>query len=350
MELTRRRLLAGLSAGAATLWLGACSRAATPERAAPAPTPAGDTLARVRVGYVAALIYSPLFVAIEKGYFREQGIEVTPIALAGGTDIIAQTVAGNFEVGLGGLGVGALNAARRTLDFRIVASHHAESPPLSTPLVVARRRFDDGTYRRAADLRGKRVSINAKGSATEYWLHAALAKDGLTIKDIELTALPFGEVAPALENGALDGAMLGEPLITLAEQKGLARRIADDFLTGAQGTVIYYNAKWGREQQGVAGRWLAAWLRGARDLGGGGYGDDANAAIVEKYTNTPRDVVKLASPPVHDPNGALNLADMQAQQEYFLASGALTYDAPLDLNTLVDTSHAERAVAIIGRA
>lgn len=360
MNLTRRRFLTGLAASAAALGLAACGGAtATPTNGGAATTPgagsaaspaAGGPLAKVRVGYIPVLIYSPLYLAIEKGYFREQGIEVALTSFTGGADILAQTAAGNLDVGLGGLGAAALNAFQRGLDLRVVGPAHSESPPLTTPLVVGKRRYDEGAYRTVADLRGKKVAINAKGTATEYWLQAALAHGGLSIGDIELAALPFDQVAPALTNGALDAAMLGEPLATLAERQGLIQRLANDFLTDAQGTVIFYNSRWGRDQQAPANRWLAAWLRGARDLQGGGYGRDENAAIIEGYTKTPRDVVKAASPPLHDPNGRLKLADMQAQQRYFLGSGSLTYTDLLDLNTIVDPGYAERAVQMIGRA
>jgi NitT/TauT family transport system substrate-binding protein len=314
---------------------------------AAAPTASG-TLTRVRVGYVPVLIYGPLFIAIEKGYFREAGVECVLTPLAGGADIITQTVAGNFEVGLGGMGAAALNAAKRNLDFRIVASHHNESPPLATPLVVAKKKKDDGTYTRVADLKGKKVAVNARGSASEYWLNAALGKAGLTIKDVELTALPFDQVAAALDGGTLDGALLGEPLATLAEQKGLVARLSDDFLTNAQGTVIFYNLKWARAEPALAERWLTAWLRGARDLQGDGYRQEANAAIIEQYTKVPKAVVMVASSPRHDPNGRLNLADMQAQQEFFLKTGSLTYTDLIDLTTIIDPSFAEKAVARLG--
>ena len=373
MALTRRNFLIGLAAGAGAALLAACggtpatappsatsapsvapsavaagsTRAASPAASGPAT---GGALRQVRVGYVPVLVYSPIFIAMEKGYFREQGIETVATPFTGGSDILAQTSSGNLEVGLSGLGASALNAFQRGLDLRIVSSQHTESPPLATPLVVARKKFDDGTYTQVAALKGKKVAINAKGTGTEYWLQAALAKNGLTMKDVELTALAFDQVAAALGGGALDGAMLGEPLVTLAEAQGLVHRLADDFLINAQGTVIFYNLKWGRENASLADRWLAAWLRAARDLDNSGYGDDANAAIIEKYTKTPAATVKGAKPPRHQPNGTLNLADMRAQQDYFLTSGSLTYTSALDLNNLIATGFAERAVAIIGKA
>jgi NitT/TauT family transport system substrate-binding protein len=329
---------------------GEATRPAAAATAAPAATtaPVAGGLTPVRVGYVPVLIYGPLFIAIEKGYFREAGLESVLTPLAGGADIITQTVAGNFEAGLGGMGAAALNAAKRNLDFRIVSSHHSESPPMATPLVVAKKKKDDGTYKSAADLKGKKVAVNARGSASEYWLNAAMGKAGLTIKDVDLQYLPFDQVAAALDTGALDGSLLGEPLATLAEQKSLIARLSDDFLTNAQGTVIFYNLAWAKAQPALAERWLTAWLRGARDLQGDGYRQPANAAIIEKYTKVPKDVVALASSPRHNPNGTLNLADMQAQQQFFLQTGSLTYTDLIDLTTIIDTSFAEKAVAALG--
>lgn len=324
--------------------------AAEPTKPAPAATAASTSgsLTPVRVGYVPVLIYGPLFIAIEKGYFREAGIEPVLTPLAGGADIITQTVAGNFEAGLGGMGAAALNAARRNLGFRIVASHHSESPPMATPLVVARKKKDDGAYKSAADLKGKKVAVNARGSASEYWLNAAMGTAGLTLKDVDLQYLPFDQVAAALDGGALDGSLLGEPLATLAEQKNLIARLSDDFLTDAQGTVIFYNLAWLQAQPALAERWLTAWLRGARDLQGAGYRQPANAAIIEKFTKVPKDIVALASSPRHNPNGTLNLADMQAQQRFFMQNGSLTYTDLIDLTTIIDTSVAEKAVARLG--
>lgn len=379
MALTRRRLLVGMSAGAATLFLAACggtstatpapsarpsaaasaapssaapaTGAATPTAASAAATPVANSgpLKTVRAGFVPVTNWGPLFIAIEKGYFREQGIETVATQFTSGTDIITQTAAGQLDVGPSGLGASTLNIIKRGADLRAVASQHSESQPMATPLVVAKKKYDDGTFRKVTDLKGKKVAINGKGVATEYWLYSALKKNGLTMKDIDLQVVSFDQVAAALDSGALDGAMLSEPWPTLAEQKNLIQRLADDFLTNAQGTAVFFNLKWAKES-GVAERWLAAWLRGARDLTPQGYARDDNAAILEKYTKTPKDIIKATKPPIHNPNGTLNLDDMKAQQEYFLGSGALTYTEPIDLSTIVDNSFVEGALKIIGKA
>ncbi len=391
MAFTRRRFLIGMSAGAATLLLAACggtptatpaptarpsaaasaassgaapssaapstassaaaTGAATPTAASVAATPVTNSgpLKTVRAGFVPVTNWGPLFIAIEKGYFREQGIETVATQFTNGTDIITQTVAGQLDVGPSGLGASTLNILKRGADLRAVASQHSESQPMATPLVVGKKKYDDGTYKKVADLKGKKVAINGKGVATEYWLYSALKKNGLTMKDIDLQVVSFDQVAAALDSGALDGSMLSEPWPTLAEQKNLIQRLADDFLTNAQGTAVFFNLKWAKES-GVAEKWLAAWLKGARDLTPQGYTRDDNAAILEKYTKTPKDVIKATKAPIHNPNGTLNLDDMKAQQEYFLSSGSLTYTDLIDLNTIVDNSYVEGALKIIGKA
>lgn len=380
MAATRRQFLTGMVAGTAALLLAACggtptatpapsappsappsaagasaapsaaAGAATPRASSAAATPVTNNgpLRTVRAGFVPVTNWGPLFIAIEKGYFREQGIETVATQFTNGTDIITQTAAGQLDVGPSGLGASALNILKRGADLRVIASQHSESPPMATPLVVAKKKFDDGTYKEVTALKGKKVAINGKGVATEYWLYSALKKNGLTMQDIDLQVVSFDQVAAALESGALDGSMLSEPWPTLAEQRGLIQRIADDFLTNAQGTVVCCNAKWARES-GIADRWMAAWLKGARDLTPQGYKDDANATILEKYTRTPKDVLKTIKAPIHNPNGTLNLEDMQAQQTYFLGTGSLTYTDPLDLNTIIDNTYVEGALKIIGR-
>src|SRR6185436_6095084 len=72
----------------------------------------------VKMGYVPVLIYSPLYIAIERGYFAQEGIDVQLTPLQGGSDSVVQLAAGNFDAVLGGIGAGLLNAANKGLDFR----------------------------------------------------------------------------------------------------------------------------------------------------------------------------------------------------------------------------------------
>src|SRR5688572_27935181 len=117
-----------------------------------APAPTTGVLTKVRLSYVPMMIFAPLFVANERGYFREEGIEVELSPVQGGSDSVVQLAAGNFDVAVGGAGAGLFNAAQRGVKFTIVAPMHSEKPPLTSPLVISAKRTDE--FKTVADLKG----------------------------------------------------------------------------------------------------------------------------------------------------------------------------------------------------
>ncbi|MSP14186.1 MAG: hypothetical protein EXR62_14670 [Chloroflexi bacterium] len=324
-----------------------------PALATMAPTIAAQAaaggMANVRMGYVPVTLYAPLYIAIEKGYFKEQGIEIALTPLVGGSDSVVQLAAGNFDVAAGGVGAGLLNAAVRGIDFKMVAGLHAEKPPMASPLVVSKKRFDSGELTKIADLKGKKLAINAKGAATEYWLAAVLQKGGLTFKDVSVVGLAFSDVPAALESGSLDGAILGEPLVTQAEDKGLVKRLDDAFLNNFQPTVIYYNVEWAGKNPEVAGKWMVAYVKALRYLQPESvWKSDEVVTMLEKYTKVPADVVKRASHTYYEPDGRLHIQDYNTLQQFFLAQGELTYKDAIMLEKYIDTSYLDAANKKLG--
>ncbi|MBI2247537.1 MAG: ABC transporter substrate-binding protein [Armatimonadetes bacterium] len=267
--------------------------------AAPGRVLSQPQLTKVRVVHVPVLIFAPLYVGIERGYFARQGIEVELITTPGGVSSFAVLAGGRAEVVVGGLGAALFNAAARELDFKVVGPVHMERPPVSTPLVISKRAWDSGEIRSVRDLRGKRVSTNVLGSATEFWVHAAMLKGGLTIDDIQLVAVNFPEVPAALANNAIAAGLLGEPLATLAEDQGQIVRLAEDFVNGVQVTA-------------------------------------------------PAPVVKKARSPYHEPNGQMNFNDFKRLQEFFRRRGYLTYEKPLEPKQYIDTSYVREALTVLG--
>ncbi|MDR7401171.1 MAG: ABC transporter substrate-binding protein [Armatimonadota bacterium] len=330
-----RRLVAGVLA--ATLALAAAMS-----------IPAAAQPVRLRVVHVPVLIFAPLYVAIERGYFAREGIEVELITTPGGVSSFAVLAGGRAEVVVGGLGAALFNAAARGLDFKVVGPVHMERPPVSTPLVISKKAWDSGEIRSVRDLRGRKVSVNVLGSATEFWLHSALLRGGLTIDDVDLVAVNFPEVPAALANGAIAAGLLGEPLATLAEDRGQIHRLSQDFIDGVQVTALYYSGQFMRAHPRQAVGFMVAWLRASRDLFGDGYRRDDVARIVEKYTGVPAAVVKRAAAPYHETNGKMNFNDFKRLQEFFRKRGALTYDRPLEPSQYIDTTYVREALQILG--
>lgn len=322
--------------------------APAPAQAASTPEPPPGEPTELTIGFVAISIYAPIFVAQEKGYYAEQGLDVTLEPLAGGADVVALTASGQLQAAAVGAGPALWNAVAQDLPLTVVAPGHREGSPVATPLMISKTSCDSGAIASVADLAGKRVAVNARG-ATEYWLAQALGTAGLTLDDIELQTLAFPEAVAALESGAIDASMIGEPLATRAEQEGIAVRLLTDFpVQDVLPTAIVVNADFAAENPRAVQGVVTAYLKATRDLAGAGFADPANLAIIEEYTGVPAALIADAVPPVYDVNGEIDAAALAKLQTFFRGRDQLEYDDEIDPDSFIDRRYVETAVAELG--
>ena len=324
------------------LFLSACTSSnstSSPTAPVSSSAPAG-TAVKIRLGYQPTVVFAPIYVGIERGYFAEAGVDLALEPIQATQDAIVQLGAGNFEVAVAGGNAGVFNALQRGLKFRIVAPVHSEKPPLSTPLVISAKRT--GEIKSIADLKGKTIGIVAPGAAIEYWVAQALAKGNLSINDVTLKAMPFPNMPAALEQGSLDAAVLTEPLVTINKDKGVLAVLSDDFIHGFTATYVFMNQDWMDKNPDAALGFMKGYLRATRDLQGN-YMNAEIAAMIEKYTKVPAAVVQRAATAQYSADGTVPLHDLETLQSFFMQRGLLTYKEPLDLKNIVDTKLAEEA-------
>ena len=215
--------------------------------------------------------------------------------------------------------------------------------------MVRKALWDDGTVRSVADLKGRKVAINSKGSAVEYWFYAALAQGGLTPNDVDVVVLPFQDAIAAMANGALDGALIGEPDVTRAELDG-AHRPADRGLRGrfpGDGASTSTRPSLQNDHREAMQQFLAAYLHGARDLGRATATATREHRDPRKVHQVPSHHPAVARTPFHDPDGNVHVADFQKLQDFFVTQGVAT---PIDMNAVVDPSYAEAPAGPAGAA
>lgn len=316
----------------------------TPPALPAVEAPEGAT--EVTFGYIPVSIFAPVYVAYEKGYFAEQGLDVTLEVLPGGSDMVLLTATGDMDMAIGGIGPAYWNATSQGLGVEIVAPGHQEGSPVASPLMISRQGCEDGTITSVADLAGKRVSVNAPG-ATELWLDIALETGGLSIEDVDLQYMSFPDAVVALDSGALDAAIVGEPLATKAEQDGLAVRLAPEFpVEGIQPTMLFGNREWMAANPDAAAGVIAGYLRAARDLAEN-FNDPVHLAIIEKYTGVPAALIAASVKPVYATDGTINFDSLSQLQTFFGERGLLDYDEPLDPNAMVNPAYLEAALELV---
>ena len=203
-----------------------------------------------------------------------------------------------------------------------------------------------------ADLKGKPCAINAKGVATEWILDQALRQGGMTIKDVDVKTLPFPEMLPALDNGAIHCAIVTEPFATQAEEKGIGVRPyhAKPGTKAVPITVLFWNSDWAAKNPAVAKGFMLGYLKAVRDLSEpNAWRAPANTEIIEKLTKVPTAVLMKTRAPVFSPNLELDEKVLMDQQDFNLKLGYLKYPALKPIKELLDLSPAEAAVKQMGR-
>src|SRR5947209_10150333 len=107
---------------------------------------------------------APFYIAHERGYFNDEGLDVDLIVLDSGAKVIAPLGTGELDVGSGALSVGFWNALARGIKFRIVADRgHAQPGYLYQTVFMRKDLVDSGRFKSLKDLKGMRMGFAAQG-------------------------------------------------------------------------------------------------------------------------------------------------------------------------------------------
>ena len=149
----------------------------------------------------------PILLAIEKGFFKEQGLDVRLQVIANSADRIRAVAAGSAAFSnLGRTAV--LSEMARGNDSFVVFGNVDDAPGQEG--CWARPGIDS-----IAALRGRPVAANASAEVT---LMGLLADAGMTLKDLDYRSLQGTEMAPALAHGDVEAACVWQPLLNRLQQ------------------------------------------------------------------------------------------------------------------------------------
>ena len=306
------------------------------------PSPARAQSETVKLGDLAAISNAAIYIAAEKGFFKEQGIATDITGFASAAKMVPALVAGELEVSVGSASAGLFNAVAQQAPFRIVADKGQAREGYGFSLLAVRKDLvDSGQVKSFRDLKGKKIAILAKGNIQHYLVGKMAEEVGLTINDVELTFLNAPSQVTAFETKAIDAAYAVEPWVARFAERGVAVpfRTPDKVkgLGPVQVGVIIYSGKFIKERRPVAQRWMTAYLKAAELFHKNGTKDPAIASILEKYTKVPAKIIQAAISPYQDPNGKLLVENLADQAEWFTKNGMqqkVSVNNALDLSFL----------------
>ena len=300
--------------------------------AASAPVFAQETL--VRIGIARGLGTATTMIAIEKGYFREQGIRVEVEELESAANVMSLLAQGALQIVEGGITVGYFNAIERGLPLSIVADR--VSTPLNHKLLIRADLAD--VIKTPADLRGRAIASNGPGTVTTYEVGKILKSGGVGIKDVDIKILSFVQMGIGLANKAVDAALVIQPWASQYVEQGIAKVMADpdDYADPKPLTIAVnlINMDWAAKDKDLVKRYFLAYQKAAYEYcqayHGGGNRREVIDIIVRTGMETRPDVLNRFPWPARNPNGRINVPSLLDMQTYYLAEGLVTKELPVE--------------------
>lgn len=316
------------------------------------PASAADT---VRVGINNVISDVVFHLAQERGFFKEQGLDVELVTFDSGPKMIAPLGAGQIDVGAGASSAGLYNAAARGINIKVVADKG--STPVGydyMPLMVRKDLLDSGKVKTVADLKGMKVGAVGPGAATNAKLAHILAKAGLTYKDVNHNYIGYPQQIAAFTTGAIDAAITTEPSATQAVDTNVAKRFVVDGYPNQQVAVLLYGGDFIAKRRDVAQRFMNAYVKSARvfnDATAGGKFDGKGAdEVIKTIMRTTglkdAELFKKMIPNGIDPDGKVDTTSMAEDLKFFTENGYL--EKPAKVDDVVDPSFAIAAVKVLG--
>jgi len=292
----------------------------------------------------------PLYLAQEKGYFTDEGVDVTFVNTAkSASDAIPLMATGQLDFYLGQPSAAEFSAANQGIGIKFVAAPVTYVPGQTAPgLVVSKQLVDSGEYTTLADLKGRKIGVLGSGSSSQYFVQLALAKAGLTLDDVEFVNLAFADMVPALASGSIAAAWESEPFYTLAVSQGDAVPAVGigDVAAGFPFTLDV-SPQFAQDHPDAVTGVVAAVLKGAQFYqqamtNGGAEKEEVIDALVEYTAQKDRAAYDNQVMPAANPDGVVQIDQLEDFQDFLISAGSLK--APADIPAMYDDQYLKAAL------
>ena len=169
-----------------------------------------------------SVFYAPLYVAIEKGYFKDENIDLTLVTGFGADKTMTAVISGEADIGFMGSEASVYMYSEGASDYVV---NFAQLTQRAGNFLVARQ---DNEHFQWADLKGKTVLGGRKGGMPDMVFEYILKENGIDPeKDLTIIQnIDFGSTAPAFADGRGDFTIEFEPGATSLESEGKGHVIA----------------------------------------------------------------------------------------------------------------------------
>lgn len=188
-----------------------------------APAAGGETTA-ITVGVIPIVDTAPIWLGVSRGFFTDEGLDVTVQPTTGGAASVPGVQAGSYDFAFGNY-VSVMVADDKGLDLSYVTNGNstAGTPDFGAVIVPG-----DSPIKTPADLSGKTVSVNNLQNIGDTTIRTVVDADGGDSSTIKFVEVAFPDAEAAVENKQVDAAWILAPFLDSAVENG-ARVITYNF-------------------------------------------------------------------------------------------------------------------------
>ncbi len=305
---------------------------------------------KITVGALRFTSHAASFVAFERGYFKDQGLDVKFIYFQAAQPMAVAIASGDVDFGVTAITGGLINLADKGAVKVIGGALSEEKGIDGSAILVSKAAYDKGLTS-PSKLGGHSFGITQTGSSFHYMASQVGKKEGIAAGAISVKPLhKVGAIIGALKSGQIDAWAIVPHIAKGLAKSGAVKIIGwvNAYIPDYQVTTVFTSQKIANENRDLAKRFLAAFSKGASDF---------NAALVDKTAGDHKaeDMIKLihkyvyntrpyekAAPSIRNgamrinEGAALNMGSVKDQLDWFKAEGLIKKTISID--TLVDTS------------
>jgi NitT/TauT family transport system substrate-binding protein len=245
---------------------------------------AGQGKAPLKIGLVTWVGYGPFYIAKEKGFFKENNVEVEFEKIEGDVERRAAIASGN------------LDGIALTLDSMIVL--RSKDIPLKTVMAIDVSNGGDGIVavegiKSIEDLKGREIAFPS-GLPSHFFLYSVLKEHGMKMSDIKPVVMDADQAGAAFAAGSIDAAVTWEPWLSKAREVGRGHVLEDSKThPGEIADVLFMREDViAQRPQDVEGL-IKAWYKAVDFMTSN---PDEAKAIIAKSFNLPEDKVAVLLP------------------------------------------------------
>ncbi len=274
---------------------------------------------KVKIGYRGHLLYLPAYVAQEKNYYAEEGLQAELIKFDSTNQLVEAVLSGDIDAAVGGVNA----IVPLTIEGKTPGSLKIFNLGFLTDdfdaLVVAK----NSGINTVQDLEGKTIS-SLPGTAAKRWMDLMLKQENLEGKVNIIQTAPSQQLN-ALSSGSVEAIFVLEPLATIAEEKGIGRILIESPISKYYRTDLLFetsvmSSNFIRKNPATAKKIIKAVDKAIVFI-------DNNPKIARTYYSefTPVDdsIENKLPVPGYIPSYNMNIAEFQETADLFVSSGLI---------------------------